>query len=156
MGGGCSRPADNIRPVTRHYRDDTLVLETDYRTSDGAVTVIDCMPPRTESPNLLRMVVGRRGRVAMKMQLVIRFDYGSIVPWVAQIRGGISAVAGPDCLLLRAGVPLPGENLTTVADFSISAGQHIPFVLTWHPYHRVVPARDKCRRCPVHAKERES
>ena len=98
------RPADNIRPVTRHYRDDTLVLETDYRTSDSAVTVIDCMPPRTESPNLLRMVVGRRGRVAMKMQLVIRFDYGSILPWCARSeaesvlwRGPIACCFVPAC-----------------------------------------------------------
>ena len=73
-------PAGEIRAVRRHYRDGTLVLETDYETADGAVTLIDCMPPRSSEPDLVRVVVGRRGQVRMRMQLIICFDYGSIIP----------------------------------------------------------------------------
>jgi GH15 family glucan-1,4-alpha-glucosidase len=72
-------PASKIRRIQRHYREGTLVLETDYETDDGAVMVIDCMPPRSQEPDVIRMAVGRRGRVRMRMQLIIRFDYGSIV-----------------------------------------------------------------------------
>src|SRR5690242_8477668 len=86
-GGVCTR---------RRYRDDTLVLESDVESDEGAVTVVDCMPPRTRLPDVARVVVGRRGRVKMRMQLVIRFDYGSIVPWVRRLHGGIRAIAGPD------------------------------------------------------------
>jgi hypothetical protein len=74
-------PATTIRQIRRRYREGTLVLETDYETDDGAVTLIDCMPPRSREPDLVRMVVGKGGQVRMKMQLTIRFDYGSIVPW---------------------------------------------------------------------------
>lgn len=128
-------PAGAIRETRRRYRDGTLVLETDYETDDGAVTVIDCMPPRSRTPDLVRTVVGRRGRVAMRMELAIRFEYGSIVPWVRQVDGGILAVAGPDTLLLQTEVELRGENFTTVADFMVAERQSIPFVLSWHPSH---------------------
>lgn len=133
-------PSATIRRVTRRYRPGTLVLETDFETDQGEVTVIDCMPPRSKEVDLVRMVVGRRGQVPMRMHLVIRFDYGSIIPWVRHIERGISAVAGPDCLLLHTDVPLHGENLTTVADFTVSAGERIPFVLSWHACHEPVPA----------------
>ena len=133
-------PATDVRRTSRRYREGTLVLETDYETDEGAVTVIDCMPVRTREPQLVRMVVGRRGRVPMRMNLVIRFDYGSIVPWVRRVEGGISAVAGADSLLLYTDVPLRGENLTTVAEFTVSAGQHVPFVLLWHRFHEPRPA----------------
>ena len=114
-------PVGEVRRTARRYREGTLILETDFETDEGTVTIIDCMPPRSEEPDLVRMVVGRRGTVSMRMQLIIRFDYGSIVPWVRRIEGGISAVAGPDSVLILAGVPLYGENLTTVADFTVSA-----------------------------------
>lgn len=126
-------PADGGVATRRRYRPDTLVLESEFETVDGAVTVVDCMPPRTRKPDLVRMVVGTRGSVRMRMQLVIRFDYGSIVPWVRRFDGGIRAVAGPDSLLLHTPVELHGENLTTVAEFTVNAGDRIPFVLTWHP-----------------------
>ena len=132
-------PCGDIRRASRRYREGTLVLETDFETDDGAVTIIDCMPPRTEEPDLIRMVVGRRGTVPMRMHLVIRFDYGSIVPWVRRIAGGISAVAGADSLLLYTDVPMRGENLTTTASFSVSAGQQVPFVMMWHPFHEASP-----------------
>ena len=128
-------PADEIRRTRRSYRDGTLVLETDYETAGGAVSVIDCMPPRSQAADLVRIVVGQRGQVRMRMQLVIRFDYGSIVPWVRRTADGICAVAGPDTLTLRSDVELRNENFTTEAEFTVAAGQRVHFVLTWHPSH---------------------
>jgi GH15 family glucan-1,4-alpha-glucosidase len=129
-------PTNKIRNIQRRYRDGTLVLETDYETDDGSVTLIDCMPPRSQEPDLVRMIVGKRGQVPMHMELIIRFDYGSVIPWVRRIETGIRAVAGPDTVLLHTDVELRGENFTTVADFTVSEGQEIPFVLVWHPSHR--------------------
>jgi len=133
-------PADENYRVRRRYRDGTLVLETDYETAEGAVTLIDCMPPRSREPDLVRIVVGRRGQVRMRMQLIIRFDYGSIIPWVRRIEGGIRAVAGPDTLVLQAGVELRNENFRTEAEFSVGEGQRVPFVLMWHPSHEPAAA----------------
>ncbi len=132
-------PAGEVRQVRRRYRDGTLVLETVFETDDGAVALIDGMPPRGQAPDLVRVVEGRRGQVHMRMELVIRFDYGSAVPWVRREAEGIRAIVGPDMLHLRTGVPLRGENLTTVADFTVSDGQRVPFVLTWHPSHEPIP-----------------
>ena len=109
------------------------------RRASGAVTVIDCMPMRAQAPDLVRMVEGKRGQVRMKMELVIRFDYGSIIPWVRRIESGISAVAGPDHLQLITPVPLQNHNFTTTADFVVSAGQRENFTLIWHPSHEEVP-----------------
>src|SRR5205823_2565378 len=99
-------PQGKSRRVERRYRDDTLILETQFETDDGAVTLIDCMPPRSDWPDVVRMVVGRRGTVRMRMELIIRFDYGSIVPWVRRTDGGIRAIAGPDLLELCTPVEL--------------------------------------------------
>ena len=132
-------PAGEIRSGRRRYRDDTLILETDFEVDDGAVTVIDFMPPRGEAPDVVRIVEGRRGTVRMRLELIIRFDYGSIVPWVRHIEHGISATAGPDMLRLIAPVELRGKDLTTVAEFTVAEGQRIPFVLTWHPSHHREP-----------------
>jgi GH15 family glucan-1,4-alpha-glucosidase len=93
------------------------------------------MPVRHQAPNLVRMVEGKRGQVRMRMELIIRFDYGSIVPWVQRVDGGLSAIAGPDRLLVITPVPMRGENFTTVADFTISNGQREAFTLLWHPSH---------------------
>jgi GH15 family glucan-1,4-alpha-glucosidase len=133
-------PADPPQRVSRRYRGDTLILETDYETTDGAVTVVDCMPPRSEEPDLVRLVIGRRGSVRMQTELVIRFDYGSIIPWVRQIEQGIQAVAGPDTLIIETPVELRGKDLTTVAEFTVSAGEEVPFVLMWHASHTQPPA----------------
>jgi GH15 family glucan-1,4-alpha-glucosidase len=132
-------PADPVRSITRRYRQGTLILETDYETDTGAVTVIDWMPIRTDTPDLLRMVVGRRGRVPMRMELVIRFDYGSIVPWVRRTDRGIRATAGPDTLYCRTDIALKGEDLHTVADFHVHAGQQIAFDLAWSPTYQPEP-----------------
>ncbi len=133
-------PAGDVSQIRRRYREGTLVLETDYETADGAVTLIDCMPLRSQQPELVRVVVGRRGQVRMQMQLIIRFDYGSIVPWVRRTDTGIRAVAGPDTLVLHTDTDLRGEELTTTAEFMVSEGERIPFVLLWHPSHEPEPA----------------
>lgn len=133
------RPENTVRSVHRRYREGTLVLETDYETDEGAVTVIDCMPPRSREPDLVRMVVGRRGEVRMQMQLIIRFDYGSVVPWVRRTEYGIRAVGGPDTLDLQAAVPLHGQNFRTEAEFTVSEGERVPFVLMWHPSYEATP-----------------
>ena len=133
-------PRDPVRVLRRCYRDATLVLETEYETGTGAITVVDCMPLRTGPPVLVRQVLGRRGMVPVHMELVIRYDYGSVVPWVRRSARGIRAVAGPDALALYTDIPLRGEGLTTVADFSLSAGDRRSFTLVWHPSHQPPPA----------------
>ena len=132
-------PASQIKSIQRRYRKGTLVLETDYETEDGAVTLIDCMPPRTKESDLVRLIVGRRGQVRMRMQLIIRFDYGSIIPWVRGTNNGIRAIAGPDILVLQTNVALQSEGLATTAEFTVSEGERIPFVLMWHPSHERTP-----------------
>ena len=119
----------------RWYRGNTAVLETEFTTPEGVVAVIDFMPIRSGLPDLVRIVAGRRGDVRMRMELVIRFDYGSVVPWVRSAPGGISAVGGPDNLRLRTPVHLRGEDFRTIAEFVVKEGQEVPFDLTWFPSH---------------------
>ncbi|MEP7355287.1 MAG: glycoside hydrolase family 15 protein [Acidobacteriota bacterium] len=133
-------PVAPIRSVRRRYRELTLILETEFETEQGTVLVIDFMTPSDESPDLVRLVVGKSGCVQMKMELVIRFDYGSVIPWVESTDHGISAIAGPDMVSLRTEVPLRGENLHTLADFTVSPGQQISFDLTWFPSNRHEPS----------------
>ncbi|MEX2139354.1 MAG: glycoside hydrolase family 15 protein [Pirellulales bacterium] len=128
-------PQGNVRRTSRRYRGDTLILETSFETDEGEVTLIDSMPPRSREPDLVRVVSGRRAKVPMRMQFILRPDYGSIVPWVRRTDRGITAVAGPDCFLLDSDVPLYGKELTTVAEFDIAAGEQRSFVLSWHPSH---------------------
>jgi GH15 family glucan-1,4-alpha-glucosidase len=132
-------PKGEVRRCTRRYRHDTLILESVFETDSGAVRAIDFMPPRTEEPDIVRIVEGLDGEVAMCCELVIRFDYGSIVPWVRRVDDSLIATAGPDALCFRTPVELRGENLTTVADFVVKPGERIPFVLTWFPSHRSLP-----------------
>lgn len=126
-------PADPIRSIRRNYRDGSLILETEFETESGSAKLIDCMLPGHERPELLRVVVGKRGQVRMNMELIIRFDYGSILPWVHHIDGGILAIAGPDMVRIRADVPLRGENMKTKAEFAVAEGQKKTFNLTWYP-----------------------
>ncbi len=132
-------PAEASRSVRRHYREDTLVLDTEYETDAGTAAVVDCMPPRTDTPSVVRVVEGRRGRVRMRMELIIRFDYGSLVPWVRRVPDGLSAVGGPDALRLRTPVDMQGADFRTVAEFTVAAGERVPFTLTWYPSHRPAP-----------------
>jgi GH15 family glucan-1,4-alpha-glucosidase len=134
-------PAAEIRQVRRRYRPETLILESEFVTDSGAVTVIDCMPHRTRLPVLVRSVEGKRGQVPMHLELILRFDYGSIVPWVRRTPHGIQAIAGPDMVQICSDVPLAGKDLTTVADFTVSEGQQVSFTLMWHPSHICAPTR---------------
>ncbi|HZD68420.1 MAG TPA: trehalase-like domain-containing protein, partial [Actinomycetes bacterium] len=132
-------PAGRISAIRRSYQGDSLILETEFHTPDGTVRLVDCMPPRQRDPGVARVVEGVRGRVPMRMELVIRFDYGSIVPWVQRVDGALHAIAGPDSVWLRTPVELRGENLSTVADFTVSEGERVPFMLTWHASHMPAP-----------------
>jgi GH15 family glucan-1,4-alpha-glucosidase len=126
--------ADPAARVSRRYRDKTLILETDIETSDGAATVIDFMPPRGKNSDVVRLVRGKRGRLAMRTELIMRFDYGSLVPWVTNPQGDAwRAVCGPDMTVLRTPVELRGKDLTTVGEFTVAAGETVPFVLTYGP-----------------------
>jgi GH15 family glucan-1,4-alpha-glucosidase len=122
--------------IQRRYRPGTLVLETEFSTSEGTVVLVDCMDRRGEHQDVLRLVRGVRGRVQMRMELVIRFEYGTVIPWVSRIREGtLSAVAGPDQITFSTPAPLRGEDLKTRAEFVVEAGHEIPFSLTWcHSY----------------------
>ena len=133
-------PDCEVLRVERRYRERTLVHELDFHTEAGSVRVIDFMPPRGEEPDLVRIVEGIEGSVPMRMELVIRFEYGSIVPWVRRVEDETRvAIAGPDALALHTPVPMRGENLRTVAEFTVEAGQREPFVLTWYPSHHETP-----------------
>ncbi len=132
-------PAGEVTSVHRSYQGDSLILETEFRTADGVVRLVDCMPPRERAPDVARVVEGIRGRVPMRMELIVRFDYGSIVPWVRRADGALHLVGGPDSLWLRTPVPVRGENLSTVAEFNVEEGDRIPFVLTWHASHQRAP-----------------
>jgi GH15 family glucan-1,4-alpha-glucosidase len=133
-------PMDPIRAIRRRYRDGTLILETEFETDTGSATLIDCMILREDMPELVRVVVGNRGRVRMCLDLIIRFDYGSVVPWVRRIDNGISAIAGPDMIRLRSDSPLHGENMKTVSEFGVAEGDKVSFNLTWYPSHQQEPA----------------
>jgi GH15 family glucan-1,4-alpha-glucosidase len=118
-------------PATRRgYRDDTLIVDTEWDTDEGSVRVTDFMPPRGEAADLVRVVEGLSGRVPMRMRLVIRFDYGGVVPWVRRDSAGLIAIAGPDTLCLSTPIDLHGDHLSTVAEFDVAAGDKVPFVLT--------------------------
>ena len=132
-------PRAAARRVRRAYRQGTLVLETEFETEQGVVRIIDCMPHWSDRCELVRLVQGLRGRVEMRSELVIRFDYGTVVPWVKSIDSGVTATAGPDSLQFRSLVPLRGEDFTTVAEFAIEAGRTLPFVLTHFPSHQPPP-----------------
>jgi GH15 family glucan-1,4-alpha-glucosidase len=124
----------------RRYRRDTLILETDFESDEGAVTLVDFMPVGEGGPDLVRIVIGRRGAVAMAMELVLRFDYGTSVPWVSRLDDGrLRAIAGPEMVVLETPVDMRGEGLTTVAEFVVHAGEAVPFVLAHGPSHLPPP-----------------
>ncbi|MBI3759923.1 MAG: glycoside hydrolase family 15 protein [Deltaproteobacteria bacterium] len=131
-------PEGEIKSISRKYRGDSLVLETEFELADGGrVALIDFMPIGESDGriDLIRIVEGRAGVVPMQMEAAFRFDYGRVIPWVRSRDYGLSAVAGPDALQLRTRVPMHGENLKTVANFKVSAGERIPFTLTWYLSH---------------------
>ena len=121
--------------TTRRYAGNTLVLETDWVTAEGTVRVIDFMPPRADTPHLVRIAVGLDGDVAMRSTLRLRFDYGRVVPWIRNLGTQIHAIAGPDRVRLMSAVPLRGDHWDTLADFTVRKGDRVPFVLSWAPGH---------------------
>jgi GH15 family glucan-1,4-alpha-glucosidase len=123
----------------RRYRPHTLVLETEWETDTGAVRLIDFMPPRGTAPDIVRIVEGLRGEVEMSSELVIRFDYGTTIPWVRRIGDGRIAVAGPDALSFRTPVEHRGENMRTIGEFTVREGDRVPFTLTWYPSNERPP-----------------
>jgi GH15 family glucan-1,4-alpha-glucosidase len=130
-------PSEKNFRSRRAYRGESLILETEFETAEGAVSLVDFMPIRSAQCDLVRLVIGRRGRVAMDMELVLRFDYGSSIPWVTRLPdgSGVRAIAGPDQAVLRTKVPLEGQNFTTVARFEVGEGEIVPFELAHQPSH---------------------
>jgi GH15 family glucan-1,4-alpha-glucosidase len=129
-------PADPSHRVERRYRNGSLILATMFETAEGAVEVVDFIGLRHGLSDIVRLVRGLRGRVAMQTEFILRFDYGAVVPWVERLpEGGISAIGGPERVVLRTPVPLRGEDLKTVGEFDVSAGETVPFVMSYGPSH---------------------
>jgi GH15 family glucan-1,4-alpha-glucosidase len=128
--------SETVRQVRRRYRGDTMILETEFETDTGVAVVIDFMPVDGERSDVVRIVEGRRGTVALSTELVMRFDYGSVVPWVSRMDDGrLRMIAGPDMVTLATDIPTHGEHLTTIGDFTIAADERHWFALTWSPSH---------------------
>src|SRR4051794_35264021 len=133
-------PSTEILSIERCYRSGSLVLETAFTTAEGVVQVVDCMPVRgDERLDVVRLVRGISGAVPMRMHLTVRMDYGSIVPWVRRVDHSLRMVAGPDALVLTTPVDHRPEALSTVADFTVGAGDEVPFDLVWCPSHLEPP-----------------
>lgn len=134
-------PAEEVRHKSRRYRPGTAILETTFETENGVVTLIDFMPFTDNERRLdvIRLVRADRGHVRMRVELVVRFGYGRTIPWVRQHDYGLTAISGPDGLLLRTTVALRGENFRTIGDFNIGAGTTIPFTLSYFPSHQSLP-----------------
>ncbi|MDA8072843.1 MAG: glycoside hydrolase family 15 protein [Actinomycetota bacterium] len=139
-------PLGGVRRVQRRYRAGTLVLDTELETDTGAVRITDFMPHRDGHAGVVRIVEGVAGHVSMGMRLVMRFDYGRTVPWVRRLDGRLIAVAGPDALVLDTPVATNGEDHATVARFTVSAGEQVPFVLSWLPSTGKLPDPAEARR----------
>lgn len=135
------QPKGDVRQVKRQYRENTLILETEFTTDGGSVTVIDFMPLRDEVPNVVRIVRGTAGAVLMRMELTLRLDYGEVCPWVRKENHGIVAVAGPDAFHVQSDVSLHGEDFRTFADFTVKQGEQASFVMTWFSSFKGMPAR---------------
>jgi GH15 family glucan-1,4-alpha-glucosidase len=132
-------PAGGSRRTTWRYADEALVLETTHETETGTVRVIDFMPPRGTAPDIVRIVEGVRGRVELELELVVRFDYGHVVPWARRMDDSLLLVGGPDSLTLRTPVETYGEDLTTRAELTVAEGDRVPFTLTWNPSNEPPP-----------------
>jgi GH15 family glucan-1,4-alpha-glucosidase len=132
-------PRDDAR-IARRYRPDTLILETCFETDDGAALLVDFMPRNAPNSSIVRLVIGTRGQMKMHSELILRFGYGAVVPWVSRVESGaLRAIAGPDMVVLNTPVHMRGKDLTTLGEFTISRGETIPFVLTYSPSHLPLP-----------------
>ncbi|OKO88435.1 glucoamylase [Bradyrhizobium sp. NAS80.1] len=128
-------PSEDVTTTSRRYLGNTLILETRFETKGGTVALTDFMPPRGKASDIVRMVRGVSGTVKMRMQLIIRFGFGADIPWVRRIDHSLLAICGQDMTVLRTPVETRGEDMTTVADFEVKAGEAVPFVLTYGPSH---------------------
>jgi len=133
-------PAEDVTSISRRYLGNTLILETRFETKSGTVALIDFMPPRGKASDIVRLVRGIKGKVKMRMELVIRFGFGVDIPWVRRIDHSLMAIAGQDMTVLRTPVETRGEDLTTVSDFEVGDGETVPLVLTYGPSHLDPPA----------------
>ena len=132
-----------VRENRQRYRNESLVLETEFDTADGTVRVVDCMPVRDVTPDVVRLVQGVRGEVPVHMDLVLRFDYGSIVPWIEPAPDGVSVIAGADAFGLTTPLPLRAQDGTVSAEFVAAEGARERLALTWHPsYEETPPVED--------------
>ncbi len=134
-------PAEGEWTTKRHYRAHTLILETTFEHAAGSFRLIDFMPVRQTHSRIVRIVEGIRGNLRLRMELALRFDYGRTVPWVTHVRGGVRGVAGPSLAILHASVPVKGEDLKTVAEFSVGKGDRVSFSLTYGPSYKRNPPR---------------
>ena len=133
-------PVEPAARVERRYLDGSLILAITFENAEGAVEVVDFMRPRRRLPQLVRLVRGLRGHVAMCTAFILRFDYGAVVPWVERLpEGGLTAIGGPERVVLRTLAPLRGEDFKTVGEFTIGAGETVPFVLSYGPSHQPLP-----------------
>jgi len=134
---------DGTARVTRRYQPNTLILETRFETADGAATLLDFMPGHQTGSSIVRLIIGERGSVTMRTELVLRFGYGATVPWMTKLGDGMQrAIAGPDMVVLRTTTPLRGEDFKTVGEFTVGAGETVPFSLTYSPSHLPIPAAE--------------
>ena len=137
-------PADEANdrgPSARRYRHDTLILETEWETATGRALVVDFMPrrEREDAPCVVRIVEGLSGTVDMRVELRLRFDYGRVLPWMRRKDGRLTGIAGPESVWLHTPVRPVAHGTAHIADFKVTAGERVPFVLTWHPSHRPAP-----------------
>ena len=132
-------PTQPVRRTQRRYSANTLILETDFETATGSVRIVDFMPTWGERTDVVRIVEGVRGRVSMRMELVLRFGYGNVIPWVRQVDGTLLATAGPSSAQVRGAVETHGEDFRTVAEFTVAGGERLPFVITFFPSHLPAP-----------------
>jgi GH15 family glucan-1,4-alpha-glucosidase len=134
---------DGTARITRRYQPNTLILETRFESDEGAATLVDFMCGHQTGSSIVRLIIGERGRITMRTELVIRFGYGATVPWMTKLDDGVRrAVAGPDMAVLRTTAPLHGEDFKTVGEFTVRAGETVPFTLTYVPSHLPVPAAE--------------
>jgi len=134
---------DRTARVTRRYQPNTLILETRFETAEGVATLVDFMPGHQTGSSIVRLIIGERGRITMRTELVIRFGYGATVPWMKKFNDGMRrAVAGPDMVLLRTSAPLRGKDFKTVGEFTVGPGQTVPFSLTYLASHLPLPAAE--------------
>jgi len=143
-------PKNDVVRTSRRYRPGTMVLETEHETESGRVRVVDCLAMGHARPLLVRLVEGLDGQVDMAVELIVRFDYGSIVPWVRRVDDRWCAVAGPDGLELSSPIRLEGRDLTSAAEFTVAPGEQVPFVLGWYPSHDQRRVPDDARALVEH------